>query len=114
MNGNICNRCMAHAALAARELPLSMRSQEFRKNVQAKCFRHDVRPTSAAKRCDTREESGTQQERALKMPGNALPPGRQTDYPVRGGGSALTVVDVAQLVRAPPDGGVEHCARFIT
>lgn len=82
--------------------------------MQAKCFRHDVRPTSAAKRCDAREEPGTQQERALKMPGNALPPGRQMDYPVRGGGSALTVVDVAQLVRAPPDGGVEHCARIIT
>lgn len=57
MNGNIRNRCMAHAALAARELPLSMRSQEFRKNVQAKCFRHDVRPTSAEKRCDASEET---------------------------------------------------------
>lgn len=67
MNGNIRNRCMAHAALAARELPLSMRSQEFRRNVQAKCFRHDVRPTSAAKRCDAREESGTQQVRALAV-----------------------------------------------
>lgn len=44
-----------------------MLSQEFRKNVQAKCFRHDVRPTSAAKRCDAREESGTQQVRALAV-----------------------------------------------
>lgn len=25
--------------------------------MQAKCFRHDVRPTSAAKRCDTSEET---------------------------------------------------------
>lgn len=41
-----------------------MRSQNNR-NVQAKCFRHDVRPTSAAKRCDAREESGTQQVRAF-------------------------------------------------
>ncbi|MCP6417624.1 hypothetical protein NL482_26035, partial [Klebsiella pneumoniae] len=60
MNGNIRNRCMAHAALAARELSLSMRSQEFRKNVQAKCFRHDVRPTSAAKRYDASEETRAQ------------------------------------------------------
>lgn len=33
-----------------------MHSQNNR-NVQAKCFKHDVRPTSAAKRCDTSEET---------------------------------------------------------
>nr|DAV03930.1 MAG TPA: hypothetical protein [Caudoviricetes sp.] len=40
------------------ESPFIHASQNNR-NVQAKCFRHDVRPTSAAKRCDAREESGT-------------------------------------------------------
>lgn len=55
------------------------------------------RSTIVAIRCDTPEETGTQQERALKMPGNALPPGRQTGYPARGGGSALTVVVIAAM-----------------
>ena len=48
------------------ESPFIHASQNNR-NVQAKCFRHDVRPTSAAKRCDAREESGTQQVRALAV-----------------------------------------------
>nr|DAL34448.1 MAG TPA_asm: hypothetical protein [Bacteriophage sp.] len=32
----------------------------WRRHAQAKCFRHDVRPTSAAKRCDTSEETRAQ------------------------------------------------------
>lgn len=38
------------------ESPFIHASQNNR-NVQAKCFRHDVRPTSAAKRCDASEET---------------------------------------------------------
>ena len=41
------------------ESPFIHASQNNR-NVQAKCFRHDVRPTSAAKRCDTSEETRMQ------------------------------------------------------
>lgn len=38
------------------ESPFIHASQNNR-NVQAKCFRHDVRPTSVAKRCDASEET---------------------------------------------------------